>query len=157
MTSMILAAEALIWMCQPSAFTRADSGCIISGVVAPAWARLNRMPRAPMACMRRSSASVTVSLTTTTARAFGPMATSASSVQDVMVAVRGIGGRLELRDLGARRPLDRLRVSGAGAFSEEPGGSRGGHRLQQLAAIQIIQLHCDSPSLDDVRPVPSDR
>ncbi len=78
---MILAGGALIWMCQPSAFTRADRGCIISGVVAPAWARLKRMPRAPRACMRWSSASVTVSLTTTTARAVGPIATSASRVQ----------------------------------------------------------------------------
>ena len=80
MISMILAAGALIWMCQPSSLTRFDSGSIISGVVAPACARLKRMPRAPSPCMRFSSASVTVVSTTTTARALGPNAASASSV-----------------------------------------------------------------------------
>jgi hypothetical protein len=46
MISTIFAAGALIWMCQPSSLTRFDSGLIISGVVAPPVARLNRMPRA---------------------------------------------------------------------------------------------------------------
>src|SRR5262245_5588991 len=47
MTSMIFAAGALIWTCQPRSLTRFDSGSIISGVVAPACARLKRIPRTP--------------------------------------------------------------------------------------------------------------
>ena len=78
MTSMILAAGALIWMCQPRSLTRFDSGSIISGVVAPACARLKRIPRTPRACMRFSSSFVTVSLTTATMRAEGPNKDSAS-------------------------------------------------------------------------------
>src|SRR5258708_14699950 len=50
MISMILAAEALIWICQPRSLTRFDSGSIISDVVAPACAKLNRIPRAPSPC-----------------------------------------------------------------------------------------------------------
>jgi hypothetical protein len=38
--SMILAAGALIWICQPRSFTRFDRGSIISGVVARACARV---------------------------------------------------------------------------------------------------------------------
>jgi hypothetical protein len=45
MISMIFAAGALIWMCHPSSLTRFDSGSIISGVVAPAGAKLKRIPR----------------------------------------------------------------------------------------------------------------
>ena len=78
MTSMILAAGALIWMCQPRSLIRLDSGSIISGVVAPTCARLKRMPRTPSACMRLSSSVETVSLTTATIRAVGPKAASAS-------------------------------------------------------------------------------
>ena len=85
MISTILGAVALIWICHPSSFTRFESGSIISGVVAPACARLKRMPRAPWACMRFNSASATVSSTTTTARAVGPNATTASKVTRLSV------------------------------------------------------------------------
>ena len=78
MTSMILAAAALIWMCQPMSLMRLESGSIISGVVAPACARLKRMPRTPAACMRLSSSADTLSLTTATMRALGPNTASAS-------------------------------------------------------------------------------
>ena len=40
MTSMILAAGALIWMCQPSRLIRFDSGSIMSGMVAPPGAQI---------------------------------------------------------------------------------------------------------------------
>ena len=85
MIDMMVAAVALIWMCQPRSFTRFDSGSIISAVVAPACARLKRMPRTPSASMRLSSASATPSLTTATARASGPKAASASSVMRLSV------------------------------------------------------------------------
>ena len=81
MISMILAGGALIWMCQPRSLTRLDSGSSISGVVAPAWARLKRMPRTPSACMRLSSSVETLSFTTATIRAVGPNAARASRWQ----------------------------------------------------------------------------
>ena len=56
MIPIIVGAAALIWICQPSSLIRFDSGEIISGVVAPACARLKRMPRAPRLCMRFSKA-----------------------------------------------------------------------------------------------------
>ena len=78
MTSMIFAAGALIWMCQPRSLILFDRGSIISGVVAPACARLKRIPRTPSACRRFSSSVDTLSLTTATMRAVGPNAASAS-------------------------------------------------------------------------------
>lgn len=84
-TSMIFAAGALIWICQPRSLIRLDSGSIISGVVAPAWARLKRIPRTPSACMRLSSSVETLSLTTATMRAVGPNAASASRWQRLSV------------------------------------------------------------------------
>src|SRR5438874_581676 len=65
-------------MCQPSSLTRLDSGSSISGVVAPAWARLKRMPRTPSPCIRLSSSVDILSLTTATMRAEGPNAASDS-------------------------------------------------------------------------------
>src|SRR5215831_33883 len=59
-----LAAGALIWICQPSSLICLESGSSIWGVVAPAWAKLKRMPRTPSACMRSSSSVDTASLTT---------------------------------------------------------------------------------------------
>jgi hypothetical protein len=85
MISTIFTAGALIWMCQPSSWTRFDSGAIISGVLAPPVARLKRMPRAPCSCMRFNSPSDTASLTTTTARACGPNAATASRVTRLSV------------------------------------------------------------------------
>ena len=97
MISMIFDAGALIWMCQPKSFTRLDRGSSISGVVAPAWARLKRMPRTPRACMRLSSSVDTWSLTTATMRAVGPNATSASRWQRLsMPYVEGCTSTLRL-------------------------------------------------------------
>ena len=67
-----LAAGALIWICQPSSLICLESGSSIWGVVAPAWAKLKRMPRTPSACMRSSSSVDTASLKTATIRAEGP-------------------------------------------------------------------------------------
>jgi len=85
MISMILAAGALIWMCHPMSLMRFESGSIISGVVAPAWARLNRIPRTPSPCKRLSSSVDTLSSTTATIRALGPNAASASRWQRLSV------------------------------------------------------------------------
>src|SRR5882724_1280771 len=60
MIAMMVAEGALIWICQPRSFTRRDRGSIISGVVAPACARLKRMPRTPSPSMRLSSVSGTL-------------------------------------------------------------------------------------------------
>ena len=78
MTSMIVAADALIWMCQPMSLIALGERLHHFRRVAPAWARLNRMPRTPTACMRLSSSADTVSLTTATMRALGPNEASAS-------------------------------------------------------------------------------
>ena len=78
MISMIFADGALIWMCQPISLIRFDKGSIISGVVAPACARLKRIPRTPSPCIRLSSSVDTLSSTTATIRAPGPNAASAS-------------------------------------------------------------------------------
>jgi hypothetical protein len=67
-----LAAGALIWICQPSSLICLESGSSIWGVVAPAWAKLKRLPRTPSACMRLSSSVDTASLTMATIRAEGP-------------------------------------------------------------------------------------
>src|SRR5262245_47880555 len=58
--------RALIWICQPWSLIRLESGSSIWAVVAPAWAKLKRMPRTPSACMRLSSSVDTASLTTAT-------------------------------------------------------------------------------------------
>src|SRR4029453_16538704 len=54
-TSMILTAEALIWMCQPRSLTRLDRGSLISGVVAPVRGGLHKhVGRRPDALLQRA-------------------------------------------------------------------------------------------------------
>ena len=133
MTSMIFAAGALIWMCQPRSLTRLDSGSIISGVVAPAWARLKRMPRTPSACMRLSSSVGHLSSTTATMRARRSERGQRVEVAAVVDAVRR---RLHEHVAGGPDAL----LERAVVFDEGVGRPQRGGRIDRVLGVVDVVM-----------------
>src|SRR5271166_4362845 len=148
MISMILAAEALIWMCHPSSFTRFESGSIISGVVAP----IGRWRYDDIAAGADALLKSAVILDQRISRAqYRPGIDRILGIVDVVVAVTGISRRLQFRGFGAGRPFDLLCRGIARACGKQAGCSSSGHDFQQFAATprrsrhDLLPILCPEP------------